>query len=174
MGEIRSTVDIMMERTRGMTLSDGERERLRREELAKRAKGLRLKLMRDPSRVDEIRASIEEQSASDREVLDSLFWAEMVENMPEDKELLLPYLELLERLPQARGKHAVFGKIRDTLKAHTKDKSADKKSQAARERKRLADAGISGSAVVPRLVADGTDGSRFVTAVNLLKKSLVE
>jgi hypothetical protein len=172
-GEIRSTIDIMMERTRGMTLSEEERERLQREESVKRAKGLRLKLMTDPSRANEVLAAIEKESATEHPMLDSLFWSDMVENIPEDKELL-PYLDLLESLPQARGKQSILRKIRDSWKACTKETSADKKDQAARERKRLADVGISGGAVVPRLLEGGFTLSRFSDDLKVLKKALVE
>jgi len=46
--EIRNTIDLMMERTRGMRLSEEEKHRIQREELEKKARGYALKLM-DPS-----------------------------------------------------------------------------------------------------------------------------
>ena len=54
MSEIRSTIDIMMERTRGMSLSEEEKESLRKEELGKRAKGFRIKLLDAASEADDI------------------------------------------------------------------------------------------------------------------------
>lgn len=170
--EIRSTIDIMMERTRGMILSDQERRELRREELTKRAKGFRMKFLEAPSRLEEILTAIDTEAEPDREMLYELFWVEMVKNIPEDNNIL-PYLGLLERLPQARHKERILQKMKGAVKQYTKQKGSHRKVIAAQERKRLAAVGISGNAVVPKLPTPTMELSRFVGELELLKQELL-
>ena len=67
MGEIRSTLDLIMDKTRGMSLSQEEKESLHTEELRKRANGFKIRLLDDPSRADEILATLDNEPESDRQ-----------------------------------------------------------------------------------------------------------
>ncbi|MGA8830519.1 MAG: hypothetical protein WB554_02835, partial [Desulfomonilaceae bacterium] len=78
MAEIRSTIDIMMERTRGMALSVQEKERLKNEELQKKAKGYAMRLMDLSGPNQAVLTSLIEETPEDRSVLDKLIWNEVV------------------------------------------------------------------------------------------------
>ncbi|MGO9567167.1 MAG: hypothetical protein ACLP5H_06470 [Desulfomonilaceae bacterium] len=150
MGEIRSTLDLIMDKTRGMSLSQEERESLHLQELRKRANGFKIRLLNDPSRVDEILATLDNQLESDRQVLHSLLWNAMVETLPADEEIL-KCLHVMELLPAGKAKAATLHELRALFKSRLKARGEDRKKVLAREKKKLAAAGISGSAVIPKI-----------------------
>ncbi len=172
MGEIRSTIDLMMERTKGMTLSVEEQDRLKREKLGKQAKGYRMKLLEFPEGAEQILETIIEAPAEDRELLRQLIWVEMVENLPADGEIL-KYLDLMERLPQARSKHAIMSELRGAFKTRLKHQVPDRKKMVQREKKKLASLGISGSAVIPKIPQNPPLDPEFFSVLQRCKKELL-
>ena len=148
MGEIRSTIDLMMERTRGMTLSDDEKKELHLEELKKKASGYRIKLVDSPSEVDQTLALL--NAESDISLLQALLWEELVETLPNDHTANI-YVGIMEKLPQANTKAAVLDQVRDLLKSLSKVRAQDQKKVLTREKKRLASFGISGTLVIELL-----------------------
>ncbi|MBI4962036.1 MAG: hypothetical protein HY913_02050 [Desulfomonile tiedjei] len=172
MADIRSTIDLMMERTRGMTLSPDERESLRTEDLRKRAKGFKIKLLQNPAAVEEILSSLDEHSPEDRTALELFIWEEMVDSLPLDHELL-QYLELMEKLPQAKLKGQVLNEIRSRFKTLLKDQADDRHKSFAREKKKLAALGISGSAVVPKIPKQSPLHEGFSSDFAKLKRDLL-
>jgi hypothetical protein len=172
LGEIRSTIDLMMERTRGMTLSLDERERLRRDDLRKRAKGFKIRLLQNPSSVDEILSSLGEHPPEDQELLQEFIWEEMVESLPVDHQIL-QHIELMEKLPQARAKGQALHEIRSCFKALLKDQADERHKILAREKKKLAAFGISGSAVAPKMPKQSPLHGDFSAALERLKRDLL-
>ncbi len=173
MGEIRSTIDLMMERTRGMSLSLEEKDNLKREEFEKRAKGFRLRFADGTLEADEILSTISEQSEEDAKQLRSFLWNELVESLPDDR-AALKSLALMEKLPQAKARSAVIEEIRSSMKDLGKIKAKDRKKIAAVERKKLASFGISGTAVVPRLPGEMAEGSKTAARMEEFKRRLRE
>jgi hypothetical protein len=150
LGEIPSTLDLIMNKTRGMSLSKEEKESLHMEELRKRANGFRIRLLDDPSRADEILAALDNEPERDRLVLHSFLWNTMLETLPADEEIL-KCLQIMELLPTGKANASKLSKLRAAFKSWLKTRGADRKKVLAREKKRLAAAGISGSAVVPKI-----------------------
>ncbi|MEJ2716778.1 MAG: hypothetical protein P8182_06500 [Deltaproteobacteria bacterium] len=171
MGEIRSTIDLMMERTTGMVLSPEEKEKLRLEDLRKKAKGFTLKLLERPTEADEIIAGLGEEPEQDRALLESLVWEEMIDALPAD-ESALKHVELMQKLPQAETAAPLFGEVRALLKSGLKDRSKDRKKILTREKKKLASLGISGTAVVPKIPDESAADSDLAAAVEKLKSDL--
>ncbi len=158
MGEIRSTLDLIMERTSGMALSEDEKKGIREESLRKRAKGFRMRLMESPDTVEEIFQSLGEETEEDRKDLESLIWRGLVESLTPDKEIF-GALTLLEKLPQAGLKGPVLRELRARFTDELKDKSKDRKKILVKEQKKLATLGISGTAVVAKMPKESsTDG----------------
>lgn len=172
MAEIRSTIDLMMEKTRGMTLSREERESLRLDDLRKRAKGFRIRLLQSPSAADETLSLLDELPPEDRDVLDDFIWEEMVETLPLDHQIL-QHLDLMEKLPQARVRGGTLEEIRSRYKTLLKDQAAERHKILAREKKKLADSGISGSAVVPKIPKKSDLNLNFSSNLESLKRSLL-
>jgi hypothetical protein len=171
LGEIRSTLDLIMDKTRGMSLSQEEKASLHTEELRKRANGFKIRLLDDPARADEIIATLDNEPESDRQVLHSLIWKTMVETLPADEELL-KYLPIMEKLPTGQAKAATLHELRASFKSWLKTRGDERKKLIARERKKLASAGISGSAVVPKIPEGSRAEQGFEEELERLGKEL--
>ncbi len=173
MSEIRSTIDLMMDRTRGMSLSPEEKKRLHMEELRKKAKGFEIKILANPDSSDEIIASINNEPEDDAGILKSLVWNSLVQNMPKG-EGVLKHLEILDKLPQAKAKGKILDDLRAILKTSLKNRNKDLKNILNSERKKLAAFGISGSAVVPKLVTDSWINQNTSSKIALNKANLLD
>ncbi|MBM4327032.1 MAG: hypothetical protein FJ118_07695 [Deltaproteobacteria bacterium] len=173
MTEIRSTIDLMMERTRGMSLSEEEKDSLRREELTKRAKGFRIKLLDAASQADDILGSLANEPEADRKLLFSYLWNEMADGIPADHHAQ-KHLDIMEKLPQAAAKSELLGRFRELAKRFSKDQKKDKHKILAHEKKKLAALGISGAAVVPKMPSETEEDAEHLTQLEELKRKLLE
>jgi len=172
LGEIRSTLDLIMDKTRGMSLSQEEKESLHVGELRKRANGFKIRLLDDPSKADEILATLDNEPESDRLLLHSLLWNTMLDTLPTDEEIL-KYLQVMEMLPFGQAKIAKLHELRASFKSWLNTRGAERKKALARERKKLAAAGISGSAVVPKIPKGPSAEQGFEQALGKLKAELM-
>ncbi len=150
MSEIRSTIDIMMERTRGMGLSEAEKEKISKDSLVKKAKGYALKIHDYSDSTDKIVENLMGESPDELDELKKLVWNDLVSKIRNDQKLQ-SFLDVLEKLGFAPGRKPVFEKYRPLLKNAQKDKSKDRKLLIEMEKRKLADSGISGTAVVPKI-----------------------
>jgi hypothetical protein len=169
MGEIRSTIEIMMERTKGMALSEDEKKAFKREELHKKAKGLYLKLTQTPALMDSLLDGIRESDEPDDKTLRALLWNIFVENLPSGKDMD-SYLELMRKMPAPPDRISLLSDMQKELKARQKSRMKQRKVALEAERKRLAAAGISGTAVSPKL-RDDHDGTMDI--IEKYKKILI-
>ena len=149
-----------------------EQERLKREEMGKRAKGYRMKLLEFPEGSEEILEPVMQEPVEDRKLLWQLIWKEMVENLPEDGGIL-KYLELMERLPRAASKQSVMSELRGAFKTRLKHQVPDRKKMVQREKKKLAAIGISGSAVMPKIPQNPPPDPEFIVTLERCKKELL-
>jgi len=163
----------MMERTKGMTLSTREREDLRREEFARRAKGIRLKLLQEGENIDDVLAGLDAEPPDDRALLQEVLWQIMVELLPTTGEDLLRSLTVMEQLPQGHGKARVLHEIHSSFKNSVKRQAEERKRIVNRERKKLAAIGISGSAVVPKIPSRQDLDASFQADLARLKTALL-
>jgi len=163
----------MMERTKGMTLSTREREDLRREEFAKRARGIRFKLMQEGEKIDDVLAALDAEPPDDRALLQEVLWQTMVELMPATGEDLLRSLAVMEKMPQGRSKGHVLHEIHSSFKNSVKRQAEERKRIVNRERKKLAALGISGSAVVPKIPSRQELDASFQAELAKLKTALL-
>jgi hypothetical protein len=170
-GEIRSTIDLMMERTSGMTLSDDEKEEYYQDELKKKARGYRVKLLDSPTEIDQTLTLLDGES--DKLLLEAFLWEELVDTLPYDH-TANRYLDIMEKLTQANLKAAVLDEVRALLKSSSKVRSQDHKKTLTREKKKLASFGISGAAVLPKMPKDGHMVSEIVSQMDQLKKDLLK
>ena len=156
MSEIKSTIDIMMERTRGMGLSEAEKEQISRDALEKKARGYALKIHDYKDSTDKIVESLMGEPPDQLEELKKLVWNNLVSKI-QNNDNLQSFMNVLENLDFVPGRKPVFQKYRSLLKDAQKDKSKDKKLIIDREKRKLADAGISGTAVVPKIPRDSEE-----------------
>lgn len=173
MGEIRSTLDLIMERTRGMALSEDEKKGIREERLSKRAKGFHIRLMESPDTVEEVLQSLGEEPEEDRKDLESRIWRGLVESLTPDKELF-GTVTVMERLPQAKVKGPILRELRARFTDELKDKSKDRKKILVREQKKLASHGISGTAVVAKMPKESPTDGGLASVLEEFKNRLLD
>lgn len=146
MAEIKSTLDLIMEKTKGLTLSPQEKESLRREAWLKKARGLiqkfldgRVELWKVKDELLDGDLPLEWGSLLKREVINGLD--------PEGENE--KRLQLIEELLQISLDPWV--KI---LEIFSQKVEREKIRMTDQFRKRLSDQGITGSATVPNLAND--------------------
>jgi hypothetical protein len=172
LSEIPSTIDLIMQRTKGMSLSKQERDDLNREELRKRAKGLKLKLTEDSSRATEILSSLKDESSENQKILVSFLWEFMLDELAQNEEFS-KYMDLLEKLPGAQDKIQILNRLRSAHKSQVKDQQENKKKIVAQEKKKLAAWGISGSAAIPKLPKTAAEDDSFHQLLDTCRKELL-
>lgn len=149
MGEIKSTLDLVMERTRHLTLSSEEKAEQKMEEFTKGLNGLLQKFQDHFIKIEEFRksfASLRETHGveNDDAVLEAVVGRI---GLDEDNERMLV---LLDAVCGRSGEPltSVVGEYRSTLA-----REAERRRQEV-ERTLMKTRGISGSAVVPNLMLD--------------------
>ncbi len=146
MGEIKSTLDIIMEKTKGLSLSAEEKEALKREEMTKKIRGWVRRFLDDKATLEDVRRELKEILKD--KIAGSLLRAELVAYLhPEGdngkvfrmmRELLNLRTEPLEEKIDAFLKGLIVMRV-----ARLKDRG-----------EKLARSGISGSAVLPNVAGD--------------------
>ncbi len=144
MGEIKSTLDLVMERTRHLSMSDEEKADQRRADFEKRLQGLLQQYADGALSVDALRdriASLQaELAVTDRHGLA----AAVVRRIDPDADPRR-WLDLLDALEPA-----VHGPLADALSDYAHRRAERRQAAVARRREQLAVAyGIRGEAVVP-------------------------
>ncbi len=171
MGEIKSTLELMMERTKGMGLSEEEKKRLKHEELIKKARGYKVKCLSAPETVEFQLQGLEGEPEEDRETLGKLIWNSFVDELPADSSIA-DYLKVMERLPQAGKFQSELARLGEEIKSGARNQKADKKKILNKERKRLTSFGISGDAVIPAMPEAGDKLKGLVPIIENYKRKL--
>lgn len=149
MGEIKSTLDLVMERTRHLSMSAEEKTRLRQADFAKRLQGLLQQYADGAMAVDRLRDRINALQAEQNITDQRLVLTAIIERIDPEKDNQ-PWLTLLADLAPA------IGRPLDELLAAFQREKADLSLAST---KRLHEAiwrqhGIKGSAVVPNPAVD--------------------
>lgn len=148
MGEIRSTLDIIMEKTKGLTMTEEEKREFKRREMAGKARGLIQKYVDgiiDPDRVKiEAAAAGEGQKDMFRQTIieESMDWIEP----GQDNEAVLKILDNTTGID--------IHPVREILTDFEGRIEEEKTARETALRARLKEKGISGSAVIPNIEAD--------------------
>jgi hypothetical protein len=149
MAEIKSTIDLIMERTKNLSASPQEREAYQRREREKHIRGLLQRLLDDNITLDGVKDELakEKKNGSAAEVTGVLKEALAGHVDPEaDNERLFRIVNELVGTPEDR--------LRETLLACQAESSGWKTAQLVRQKKELEAKGVSGSAVVPNPEVD--------------------
>lgn len=143
MGEIRSTMDIIMERARGLTVTDEEKREFRERELTGRVRGLIQRFLDGLSDIDRFREGIAPLEERDRDMTRRTLRNQCLELIipGQDNE---PVLEILEKVAGIEVTSVRFALEDFVSKLDRLRKAREKKLM-----ERLAARGISGSAVMP-------------------------
>ncbi|MBI4772821.1 MAG: hypothetical protein HY788_01350 [Deltaproteobacteria bacterium] len=147
MGEIKSTLDLVLEKTRHLRLGDEEKREILREDAKKRARGYALKYVEGVWRLSQLLKTLGEEDP-DPDVLEETVRTVVEQLRPGDMNI-----RLLDDLGEWRGDRAqdeIDGIRRELEAFERRERSL---SDEIRERviKELEGKGIYGSAVVPKI-----------------------
>ena len=149
MAEIKSTIDLIMERTKDLSASTEEREAWHRQEREKRFRSLVQRLLDHSLTLDDVKDELEREKKSGRaaEALGHLKNTLAAHVDPDsDNERLLRIISELFGTPEKR--------LRQALRSCRAESSAKQAALAERQRAALESSGIAGSAVLPNPEAD--------------------
>ena len=149
MGEIKSTLDIVMEKTKHLSLSNEERDNQKTAEIEKKIKGLLQKFQDQVLPQDRLNAEYEKLKKGYHLSDDSIFMSEVFLRLDPDKDNQI-LLSLLKDMCEVNTKEveSVINDYQDELNSAASYKMVELRENLAQKHF------ISGSAVVPNLEAD--------------------
>ena len=148
MGEIRSTLDIIMEKAERVTVTDEERAAFMKSEVEGRVRGLLQKYLDGIINQDRLRAEVETMGGERYPVATATLKKECLGRI-EPGEDNRPLLEVLESVIALD-----ITPVNKLLLKYQQDQEEKRGHREAALKKRLKNQGISGTAAVPNLKAD--------------------
>jgi hypothetical protein len=146
MAEIKSTLDIIMEKTKGLSLSAEEKEALKREETAKKIRVWVRRFLDDEATLEGVRRELKE--VLEDKTAGSLLRAELVAYLhPEGDNGKV--FQMMKELLNLRTEP-----LEEKIAAFLKDLIAMRVVRLKHLEEKLARSGISGSAVLPNVAGD--------------------
>lgn len=161
MAEIKSTLDLVMERTKHLSLSDEEKREQEQVELKMRIKGLMLKAQDQSAKIEQVEKELKDLQDEQGTQFQRLLKEELLKEIGLEGDIRLPVI-LLRR----------FGQVKtDKLESLLHDyRRAIQKKAAEEEQSRRASLmrshSISGSAVMPNLEVD----EKWVNVLNKISE----
>lgn len=147
MAEIKSTIDLIMERTKNLSASSEERKAYHRQEREKYIRGLIQRLLDDNLNLDNVKDELAKENGAAGEVLKILKKVLAGHVDPEtDNERLFRIINELVGTPEHR--------LHETLAGFREEFTSRKAVIAERQKKVLESRDIAGPAVVPNPEAD--------------------
>jgi hypothetical protein len=148
MGEIKSTMDIIMEKTKGLSMSEEEKAEYRRQELSGKVRGLIQKFLDGILDLGKLKAEVDLLSDYPRDIIDKAII-----------EALIPHIELGDmNEPIYRILEGIVGMntrpVLDIEAAYLERLEREKKVFETSLKEKIKEKEILGSAVIPNLKAD--------------------
>jgi ribosomal protein S20 len=166
MAEIKSTLDLILEKTQNMTLSEEEKNEIRQQELSGKIKGwirkyenalLNLKTIQSEIEKDDVARQIELKEALQKEVL------HLIEPDKDNSR----FLQLLEEICDT-GTEVIVNMIQQFQNTIAAERAIIHKELNLR----LEENGISGTAVIPSLYSDAEWNTRYDQSTEAFKKQI--
>ena len=148
MGEIKSTLDIIMEKTKGLTMTDEEKEAFQKSEMEGKVRGFLQKYLDGLMDIDAITERVVQFGEKQESIAKEALKKECLHRMDPEADNS-PLLEVLEHV--AGEETQSFHKILSEFHGNLDKKKRDMEKELMR---RLKKEGISGSAVIPNFQAD--------------------
>ena len=152
MAEIKSSIELAMEKTRGLHFSREEKEKLQEEELYSKAHNLVNRFLEVDFHLKEAEKELAKHDPRQREKLEKLMFQYLIEAIQLDRDNDL----IFQGIESFQGKSKRFIKeIQELIEGYRKRKQKDYRKTEEDLLKKLERQGISGSAVQPKI-----EGSR--------------
>ena len=148
MAEIKSAVELAMEKTKGLQLSREEKEKLKEEELHSRAQGLVNRFLEIDFHLKEVEKDLAKYDPGQREHLEKLMLHYLCEAimLDRDNDLIFQGIEAFEK----KSKNTIK-KIRELIEDYRQRQEKEYKQAEKVLLKKWERQGISGSAVQPKI-----------------------
>jgi hypothetical protein len=163
MAEIKSAIELAMEKTKQMKLSSEEKEKIKEDEIHSKAQGLVNRFLEVDFHLKEVEKELLKYHPNQRKEMEKLMIRYLSEAIQLDRENDLVF-DGIEAFQKEKGK--TNQKIKDLLENYRERKKTEYQNAVQKIQLRLAAHGISGSAVQPKV-----EGSReWEEALAQLKK----
>jgi hypothetical protein len=148
MGEIKSAIELAMEKTKGLQLSSEEKEKLKEEELHSKAHSLVNRFLVVDFHLKEVEKELAKYHPDQREHLERLILSYLCEaiQLDRDNDLIFQGIEAFQKESKKTIK-----KIRELMEDYRQRKEKEDKQTKKNLLKKLERQGISGSAVQPKI-----------------------
>jgi hypothetical protein len=147
MGEIKSSIEIAMEKARRMEMSEEEKQKVRHKRLEEQARGLLNRFLAGELPGGGLQAELENKERQFPGVS-----AELLSQSISEIDFDAANRSVLELIEAAAGGEAE--KLKDLVEQYRNRVQKEKKGYYQAARKRLSEKGVSGSAVIPNMAAD--------------------
>ncbi|MDO9529822.1 MAG: hypothetical protein Q7J27_11800 [Syntrophales bacterium] len=148
MGEIKSTLDIIMEKTKNLTMTEAEKEDLRRTELAAKVKGWVLKYIDNRINQETLKSELTKEGQDNHSTLLKLLKKELLESLQMDDDNVKT-LELMKDILNIKKDPFV-----NIIKDFQKEAAFEKSKRLGNIKNLLTKRRVFGSAVIPNLTLD--------------------
>ena len=155
MAEIKSTLELIMEKTRDMTPTDEEKEAFRKKEIQGKVKGLLMKFLDGFLDLAKLKNEISPYEEKDRAAVRDILVHDCLDRIDPDADNTLPF-DILKHLAGMD-----IEPIQTLLSDYTSKMDKERRVYEQSLGSRIREKGISGSAVLPNIEAD-PDWIRFV------------
>ena len=166
MAEIKSTLDLIMEKTQNMTLSEEEKKEIRQQELSRKIKGWIRKYEDDVLNLKTIQSEIDKDDVARQTELKNALQKEVIQRIEPDKDNAM-YYQLLEEICGIDILTIVnmIHQFQNTME--------DERAIILKElNRRLEEKEISGTAVIPSLYSDAEWNIRYDQSIEDFKKQI--
>jgi len=152
MAEIKSAIEIAMERTQTLRLSSEEKERIKAEELQSKAHGLVNRFLEVDLHFRELAKELTKYSSEQRSQVEKIMIADFAAAMDLDRnnERIFQGVEIL-----APAKKGLLGKGKVLIEEYQTQRGKERRKTEKALRHKLETRGITGTAVLPKLEGSG-------------------
>lgn len=152
MTEIKSAIELAMERTKGLHLSSEEREKLKQEEILAKARGLVNRFLQGDFHLRELKKKIAKLDPEEWDRLGKLMFFDFIDaiHLDQENDLVFEGIEADSQKNMAR-----ISEIRKLIESYRKSYKDEWQKVEEELFKKLKNMGIFGTAVIPRI-----EGSR--------------
>jgi len=147
-GEIKSTLEIILEKTKGLTMSEEERKALQKEQIEGKVKGLVQKFLDGYLPLEGLQKEIESFGAEKKPMVMKALKSECLDRMDPEVDNS-PLFEILQEV--AHVDPVPFFELQSEYQRRVQQEEGGREKSAL---ERLNQRGISGSAVIPNIAAD--------------------
>ena len=148
MGEIKSTLDIIMEKTRGMTMSDEEKREMKQKEVSDRIRGLTQKFLDGIITYENLKKEISPENGDEKEMtlkaVTGILFPKLIPG--EDNYPIIQILGIFNEID--------IKSIEKIITESERKIENEKSIYNSKLKKKIEEKGISGTAVIPNLNAD--------------------